>query len=408
MKVCIPSYKRYNIKTLDLLEGIDVDIFVANESEELIYREKYPNHNIIVGKLGIVEQRNFITDFYNEGEIIVSMDDDILKFEDRKNRPIKKMLEDACNTLKASPLGLMTFPPHHNSYFLNGEKQQQSYSQGKYLCVGVFHIYKNDKSLKLEMPLMEDYNRAVLYMKRDGAVLRCWDILYYHKPFNEGGLTEFRNNDLHNKCVNTMLYNNPEFVSYRWRKNSPNPQLKIGKMDTKVMKLPYTDDFNQLIAFLENTSLYGFRDNTKPAPKNQKVNNRLGFPKYRGGVLGYIYPRIGKKVFQLSRLSKLNPVLYEEVKRLGEIYCPFKFTSIQINKNLQCPPHKDKNNNGVSMLVSFGDYTGGEIVIDGETFDARENPLIFNGSELEHYNKPILSGIKYSLVFFDNEGAKVC
>lgn len=408
MKICIPTYKRYVIKTLELLEGLDVDLFVANEDERIIYRDKYPNHNIIVGKLGIVEQRNFITDYYDEGEIIVSMDDDILKFEDRKNRPIKKMLEDACSVLKASKLGLMTFPPHHNAYFLDSNNQQQSYSQGKYLNVGVFQIYKNDKNLKLTMPLMEDYERAVLYMKKDGAVIRCWDILYHHRPFNAGGLTELRNDDLHKKCVNKLLYEYPDFLSYRWRKNSNNPQLRIGKMDTKIMKLPYTDDFNQLIPFLEFAKLYTFRDNTKPHLQGQKPNNRLGFPKYKGGVLGYVYPRLGKKVFQLSSLSKQNSVLYEEVKRIGEIYCPFKFTSIQVNKNLQCPPHKDKNNCGDSMLVSFGDYEGGEIVIDGVTYDARENPLIFNGSEYEHYNKPITSGTKYSLVFFNNEGTKCC
>ena len=99
-------------------------------------------------------------------------------------------------------------------------------------------------------------------------------------------------------------------------------------------------------------------------------------------------------------MSKDQPVLYNEILRCGRAICPFDFTMIQLNKNLCCPPHKDSKNAGYSMLVSIGDYVGGEVVIDGKEYDARENPLVFNGAELEHYNKPIISGTKYSLVFF--------
>ena len=53
------------------------------------------------------------------------------------------------------------------------------------------------------------------------------------------------------------------------------------------------------------------------------------------------------------------------------------------------------------MLVSFGNYEGGNIVIEpyGE-LSAKYHPIIFNGSELYHYNTPILNGTKYSLVFY--------
>ena len=83
-KIAIPTYDRYdNFKTIDFLKrnnvSIDmIDIFVANEEQLQLYKNSIgENYNFIVGVLGICNQRNFITDYYDEGQIIVSMDDDI-------------------------------------------------------------------------------------------------------------------------------------------------------------------------------------------------------------------------------------------------------------------------------------------------------------------------------------------
>jgi hypothetical protein len=70
-----------------------------------------------------------------------------------------------------------------------------------------------------------------------------------------------------------------------------------------------------------------------------------------------------------------------------------------------CPKHYDSKNVGESMLVSFGDYTGCNIVIEGIVYDAKHTPVIFNGSKREHWNTDNLTGNKYSLVFYKNEDA---
>jgi hypothetical protein len=51
--------------------------------------------------------------------------------------------------------------------------------------------------------------------------------------------------------------------------------------------------------------------------------------------------------------------------------------------------------------VSFGDYVGCDLVVDGVTYDTRKG-LVFDGYLKEHYNTPLISGTKYSLVFFNN------
>ena len=131
--------------------------------------------------------------------------------------------------------------------------------------------------------------------------------------------------------------------------------------------------------------------------KNSRMN-RLNFPEHRGAVFGIIKPKFKSKP-ELSYYSRKCPEIYEEIMRIGKIICPFEFQLIQVNHNLVCPKHRDKNNKTRSILVSFGDYTGGEIVIEGEKYSAYHKPIEFDGSKLEHWNEPI-EGDKYSLIFF--------
>ena len=86
MRVAIPSYQRsdsINKKSLKFLyeqgfEAKDIDLFVANEEEESIYRKVVDSEvNIVVGHKGLIEIRNFIFHYYTEGSKLLILDDDI-------------------------------------------------------------------------------------------------------------------------------------------------------------------------------------------------------------------------------------------------------------------------------------------------------------------------------------------
>ena len=399
--IAIPSFQRYDCVTLSLLSELmeRVTVFVADEDEYTKYREKHPDVNIVVGVKGIGKQRNFITNYYNNDDIIVSMDDDIQKFL-CQDRPVKTMLDFCVNYLSTSKLGMMGFPPTSNEFY---NKRDSAFTEGRYLAVGVFHIYKNDKTLQLSVEHCEDYERSCQYINKYGEIIRCWDVCYKHKPLAKGGLTEFRA-DPDNQIITTnkLLYTHPEILDYKYRKNSELPQLRIGakRERPKVIQLPYTDIFNQLLSLMDLAKLRSYRDVSDPNVDKSSGGNRLGFPSYKGGIFGKVRERIGGAIKLEGALCRDNPVLWAEIKRIGEQVCPFPFTSVQVNRDLICPPHKDRSNVGDSMLVSFGDYEGCNIMIDGKEYDARKNPLVFNGSMYEHYNTPKLSGTKYSLVYF--------
>lgn len=134
-------------------------------------------------------------------------------------------------------------------------------------------------------------------------------------------------------------------------------------------------------------------------PRTNHANNRRGFPMHEKLNFGLSKGRFNG-VVGLSRQSILYPDIFEEIINIGDAYCPFQYTSIHLNHNVTCPPHKDLNNKINSFIVSFGEYEGGKLVIEGETFDTLYRPVIFNGSELEHWNTNDLVGNKYSLVLY--------
>jgi hypothetical protein len=132
----------------------------------------------------------------------------------------------------------------------------------------------------------------------------------------------------------------------------------------------------------------------------QGKSNRRGFPKHRATTFGITRARYSGKVGPSAATLKW-PHIWILIQKLGQ-HLNFEYKSVQVNKNVTCPLHKDTNNVGDSLLISFGEYTGGEIVIEGETKNAYHTPIIFNGHKLEHYNLPH-EGNKYSLVFFNNK-----
>ena len=97
-----------------------------------------------------------------------------------------------------------------------------------------------------------------------------------------------------------------------------------------------------------------------------------------------------------SRFMKKDRRIYDECKRL---FFDFDFDGVQINRNVLCPPHKDTKNIGDSLLIGFGEYEGGETLIEGVKHDIYHTPVIFNGYEKEH-SVCQFEGERYSVVLF--------
>lgn len=92
------------------------------------------------------------------------------------------------------------------------------------------------------------------------------------------------------------------------------------------------------------------------------------------------------------------PELYQKLKE----FAPpgFSFNCITLNKNVVCEPHRDIYNKGLSYIIGLGDYTGGELVIEGQEHNIKNHWLLFNGKKT-HWTKPF-TGTRYSIVYYNN------
>lgn len=77
------------------------------------------------------------------------------------------------------------------------------------------------------------------------------------------------------------------------------------------------------------------------------------------------------------------------------------YSTCQVNKNYITKPHYDSKNAGIQYLISFGNYEDGELIIENRKFDTFCKLVVFEGSELFHWNVPH-KGTKYSIIYHIN------
>lgn len=152
----------------------------------------------------------------------------------------------------------------------------------------------------------------------------------------------------------------------------------------------------------------------------------LKVPKKEGGSMlygttwrGYLSPTKTRTKDETTGLYKTKvyddyPYLKEIFEEFADYHLPdFSFTQVQMNKNFPCPPHKDTKNIGESILCCMGDYPydeGKTCIYRNdkiEKYDARLEPLRFDGSRYLHWVEPFKKGNRYSLVFFNNNKKKI-
>lgn len=232
MYIAIPTYNRSDIlerKTLSTLErgGISpsqIYIFVANEAEKKLY-ETIPSskyNKIIVGKLGITNQRIFIKNYFKEGEYVVSIDDDVeglykLSGDKLKEIKMKPFFEKALEELKKEKRYMWGIYPVRNIYFMKNET-----SKGLSFVIGALHGYivRHDKKLdpSTSLECKEDYETSILYYLKDGGVLRFNNITIKTKFLAKGGLGDDRF-ERNKKSAKYLKRTYPKLVYIFHRKN---------------------------------------------------------------------------------------------------------------------------------------------------------------------------------------------
>lgn len=108
--------------------------------------------------------------------------------------------------------------------------------------------------------------------------------------------------------------------------------------------------------------------------------------------------------------NELFPELMQAAIALEYILLPTRppSSTVVVNKHAQFKPHKDSGAGAgqhVSMIVGLGEYSGGELVVEGAVNDIRYKALEFDGWNQRHWTLPF-DGERFSIVWFTPLGCE--
>jgi len=236
-KVAIPSYRRSDViadKTLATLRrgGValsDIYIFVVDDEQEA-YEKACPGYQVIVGLKGVIEQRNFILDYFPLDTNIVMMDDDVTQVYQCLSEKTKEEIVDLpslfCRMIIQMNVEKVTICgcyPVDNIKFAFANKEITT--DFRYL-IGVLTIIKNKKDSQLlvapsDSASHEDKIRTLYYYKKEGKTLRFNHICFKTKYFAKGGQCALDSNRLerHSQQSEELCKKFPEFFRIKKSKN---------------------------------------------------------------------------------------------------------------------------------------------------------------------------------------------
>jgi hypothetical protein len=393
-QIVIPTLSRVNIlqtQTLKTLQHHNISksqitIFCIDKEYDQ-YKNIFQDYKIVVGELGLIKQKEFIQTYYPVDTNILFLDDDIQEIDLDNFNSLDELIVTGFNECRNRNSYIWSIYPVWNKYF----RQTKSYlSTSLKFCIGAFTGIINRKdNPKINCCHREDVERTIKYFMRDGIVLRFNRVGYKTKFYNEGGLGLLKDRL-------QIIEQDVKYISQVYNMFGTVNEKKE-YLDFKLKNIPANTPIQIPIDPSELSVLYDMLEQISIPLKN-KTNNRRGFPVHRACTFGITKGRFNGKT-DLSRMTKKYPHIYDEICRIGNLFS-FQFTSIHCNHNVICPKHKDEKNVGNSLLLSFGNYGEGSIIIDEKKYDANCCGIIFNGSLLEHYNEEH-AGNKYSLVFYN-------
>jgi len=252
MKIVIPSYERYETiqqKSIDLLlsygfEKSNIYIFVANQEQLNKYREKIDKDiSIIIAVKGLKEVREFIFNYFDEGEKLLCLDDDIeavrelYKNDDNKSRlrPVNNLKEivdkgfDLCEKHSLKLWGL--YPTPNNAFFM--ENQKEITYDYKFIIGNFFGCINCKDMNKLSVPDIDDYERSIRSYLLYGGSVRFNHIAPKTKfKKNNGGCQDSERQNRIEKSKEILLNGYPDLLYLRKRKDDTNPILKDKRAKT--------------------------------------------------------------------------------------------------------------------------------------------------------------------------------
>lgn len=258
--IAIPTYKRYILlkeNTLALLKKHKIPskriyLFVANKTEAKKYESSIPKsryNQIVIGKKGLKNQRNFITNYFPENTHILNIDDDVSSIKElysvpltsKKSRPnynyrlaeinnLDKFIKKGFKLCKESGLYLWGVYPIANAFFMNPKiTKELKFIVGPFWGV----INRHSSDLFITINEKENVERTIKHYIKDNGVLRFGGVAVETKYYrNPGGMQASKKKQSRKvDALNSAKYlvkKYPKYAKLHLTKKSGHPEVKLG------------------------------------------------------------------------------------------------------------------------------------------------------------------------------------
>ena len=227
MKYVIPSYQRANIlknKTLKYLDKHNIkkdDIYIIVREDDEGYDIFSDYHIVKTDVKGIGRTHNFITEYFDEGDWICEIDDDLTDMIDTEDNSIENF-EEVILSLKNKIIeknysygGFYSTP---NPFFMKNIKSEYTFDL-RYM-LGLIRVRKICEDIKLETNYSEDFENCILHYIRDGGIVKQNYIAGKTNNYADGGCNGDGRNIESEKTDKEFLANNyPDYCKLFQRKN---------------------------------------------------------------------------------------------------------------------------------------------------------------------------------------------
>jgi hypothetical protein len=432
--IAIPSYNRpkeLKEKTIATLQryGISKDkvyIFVANEEEKTRYAE-IDYGTIVVGVLGLTQQRMFIYNYFPTNTNIVSCDDDIEEFfglDSNKKLVNLSSFSSLINTIqcgfdecRAKKYHLWGIAPVANAFFM-----RHSHTDTPNFCIGHFFGYINDKQFTYQVSApKDDYELSAFYSKQDGGVIRFMYVAAKTKMGANGGIGMNKKNRLEankkateelltlypdyfrrHKKEGEVLFKKPSIIkkvlppSERHTNAVKNILTEEDKQDMSITTLPIKN--NELYEEAKTNLLKALSQMTVPPIAPGQSKGKMTARRERGDVIGTDGRSISmgfgdnRSGWNYFRNNSKYPDVYKALIEFGNHVVPkgWDYQLITLNHNCKAKKHIDGKNVGKSIIIGIGEYEGGFLRVYSKDssswadYDVKNKPTMFNGGVLPH------------------------
>jgi hypothetical protein len=238
MKIAIPSYNREKVlcnKTLKLLldSGVnqfDIDLFLYDTDQNEIYDVEifkvFGEHKInvvVTDILDLGERLNYIlNEYYDEGEEVLLIEDDILRI----NKNLLEVCKEGFKLCRENNLFIWGISPTDSKLY-----HKEGYSTNFKFIIGVLYgvIVRKDKDLNVSITYKCDFERSILYHKKDGGMIRFNDVCINTTYRALGGLGNDNKNGRKEKELDAVKQMIEKYPDYCYQNSKKEREIKLFK-----------------------------------------------------------------------------------------------------------------------------------------------------------------------------------